>query len=102
MPLASAAFSAVVTIREPMTVASAFPRLRLDIGDRFPAWQQARARHHRREGIEHVMLGFFLHRFRQRLFERARNVSREPVHDGGNRGRAFGGACHGMLVKGQR
>jgi hypothetical protein len=53
---------------------------RLDKRQRFPAGEQAASRDHRRDRVEHMMFGFFLHCFGQRLAQCAADVGRQRLH----------------------
>jgi hypothetical protein len=63
---------------------------RLDVRNRFFAGQQARARYHCRDGIEHVVFGFFGDVFRQGFARRRGDIGADFLHDGRNLRLGFG------------
>ena len=70
MPLASAAFTAVVTMLLPITHGFFDAAQSLYVGDRFFAGRKARPGNHGRERVEHVVLCFFDHRRGKRPAQR--------------------------------
>ena len=71
-----------------------FAAQRFGIRDGFAARQQARTGHHRRQGVEHMVFGFFQHFGRQRFARGGRDIGADLLHDRGDFGFRF--ALHGV------
>ena len=63
---------------------------RLDVRNRFFAGQEPRARDHRRQRVEHVVLGLLGDLFGQGFFRGRGDIGADLLHDGGNLRRGFG------------